>query len=427
MPTVGPRKTRRTNRRLARIRLQNPKGVPNIKADNRYTPREVRRVKKVDARMRARQAKRKAAKQYNPLAPLTGPREKAEMNAATRLQFAPKERELRQAEGNLAQTTANRATYYDDYRQALREASARVNEANRQNVEATESRVDSSYTQDKAGVAARDAEASAAAAKLGRGPVTSQEGSQAVEAQRSQGNQAAASLRERAASDTKYTELRTANAALGKIEDQRRLAAKGDALRKEGRQLAGDKGAFKVDFRNKSRKDEREYSILKKEFGLKEKDLAIKSKSSRADRKLERQKLQAQKIVARIYANADKAGARAQIRVAKINLNKGKISQKQYREIVNIYKGLPKKGKPGAPGTGGTSSPAKKPLSVSEEKTVKKAFNRLSGVTPPIQLRDRKKAVDQLIGKYGYPPRVAREAWNRYARKAPGSNYNGPH
>src|SRR5687767_13738084 len=100
MPAVGPGKTRRTNRRIARVRLANPKALPNIKADNRYTSREVRRVKKVDARVRAKAQAKKQAKTYNPLAPLTGQREKAEINAATRLEFGSKESELRQAIGS---------------------------------------------------------------------------------------------------------------------------------------------------------------------------------------------------------------------------------------------------------------------------------------------------------------------------------------
>ena len=79
MPTVGPRKTTRTNRRLARARTRRPGVLKNIEADSKYTPREVRRVRKVDARIRradakkaADKAKQRAAKRYDPLAPLTG-------------------------------------------------------------------------------------------------------------------------------------------------------------------------------------------------------------------------------------------------------------------------------------------------------------------------------------------------------------------
>lgn len=419
---VGPRKTRRTNQRLARARLANPKALPNIKADNSYTPREVRRVKKVDARIRARQQAKAQAKQYNPLAPLAGARANSEINAATKLKFGGAESELRDAQGAQQQTAANRSQMYDDYRQMLREASARVTEVNRQNVEAQAQRADQAYEQDKAGVAQRDAQASETAAKLGRGPVQTESGARAVEAQRTSMNEGVGRLREKMGSDAKYTELRAANAGLAKIEDQGRMSAKEAKLRAESRRLADEKGSFKVDQRRQQREDERTYAMARKEFGLKKQDLLLKNKATAKDRKLERQKLNAQKIVARIYAGADKAGARAQIRVAKLQLDKGKIDANQYKTIKNIYEGLPEKGKGSQPG-----NPNSKPLTATQEKTVKQAFKRLSGVNPPIRVDQKQQAINQLIGKYGYPPRVAREAWKRYQRKAPGSNYNkGP-
>lgn len=419
---VGPGKTRRTNKRIARVRLANPNALPNIKADSRYTPREVRRVKKVDARVRQRQQAKRTAGQYNPLAPLTGKREKQELNAATKLKYGPAEQELRQATANQEQTTSNRAAMYDEYRQMLREASARTTETNRQNVEAQAQRADSAYQQDSAAVAQRDAAASEAAAKLGRGPVQSNEGAQAVEAQRTAMNESVGRLREKMGSDTKFTEQRYANSGLKKIEDQGRQQSKAEKLRSEGKKLASEKGSFRVDQRRQTRNDERTYAMARKEFGLKEKDLLLKNKATSADRKLEKQKLNAQKIVARIYAGADKAGARAQIRVAQLQLDKGKISKHDFVTIKNIYEGLPEKGK-GNP----AANPNKKPLSATEEKTVKQAFKRLGAVSPPIRMDQKNKAISQLVGKYGYPPRVAREAWKRYSRKAPGSNYNGPH
>src|SRR5690606_29153263 len=144
-------------------------------------------------------------------------------------------------------TARDRAAYYDDWRNALREASDRINQTHQQHIAAAEQRVDTAYQQDKAGVQQRDAEASEQAAKLGRAPVTSQEGHQAVEAARSQGNQAIAGLRSRAASDTKYMELRGVNAAQAKIEDQRRLAGRREAIMKERRGVERERGAFKVD------------------------------------------------------------------------------------------------------------------------------------------------------------------------------------
>lgn len=390
-----------------------------------YNPRAARKARRQVRRLRRRlHNQRMAARQQRDdiTAPLTGQRYRQEERAAERQRFGPQRRELGMAMADEAQTAADRARYYDDYRQALRESTARINAANAANVQASQSRVDSSYAQDEAALKARDAAQSEKLRKIGAGPTQSEEGARAIEAQRSQGNQSTDRLRGQASSDTKYMELRGATAALAKAEDQGRLTTQRKKLREEGRQLAKDRGDFRTNFRANTRKSEREWKAIEQEFGLNKKRLSIEAKSSRADRALEQQKLNTQKIVARIYASADRAGARAQVRIARINLRKGKISQRQYREIVNIYRGLPKKGQPG-----GSAGP--KPLTVTEEKTVKQAFKRLSGVEPPIRMDQKRSAINQLIGKYGYPPRIAREAWKRYALKAPGMppGESGPH
>lgn len=375
-----------------------------------------RKVHRLQTRLRRYKAQARAAKQYDPLAPITGLREKQEMKSAERLEFGPRAQELRQAISNQDQTTADRARYYDDWRQALRESTARVNETNRQNVEATEGRVDSSYQQDAAGVAARDAAASETAAKLGRGAVQSNEGARAVEAQRSQGNQSAATLRGQAGADTKYMELRGVNAAQAKTEDQGRLASKREKLRQEQKSMARERGDFRVDFRRKTRQDEREYAAIQKEFGLKRREQNLEFKNTKADRALERQKLAAQKIVARMYSSADRAGAKAQVRVAKLQLEKGKISKSQYRHIINTYEGLPGgggNGKPKGVGSGPGGS-----LATWEKDKVSNAVSILGShhASPT----DRATWIKRMQAD-DVPLRLARIAWRRYVKKHPGT------
>lgn len=424
---VTPSKARRTQRRLAYVQVRRPGALKHVDVTNGVNRKEFRKVKRYSARVRraesAKAQKRSATKPggYNPLAPLTGKQYRKEERASERAQFRPRAQELKTAIGAQEQTTANVGTYYDDYKRALDAASQRVQAADAANVAATEGRVDTAYQQDKSAVEGRDTAMTAQERALGFNGGKSAEGARAVEAARSQGNQAAARTRDRAGADTKYLELRSANALLGKTEAVGRENTKRENLRKEQKSLAADRGDFRTKFRTDTRESERTYALARKEFGLKKQDLNLKYKTSAADRGLERQKINTQKIVARMYSNADKASARAQIRVAKLQLKKGKISQHQYRQILNIYKGLPKKGKSG--GAGGAAAP--KPLSVTEEKTVKKAFGRLQSAG--VRVDQRKAAINQLIGKYGYPPRVAREAWRRYALKAPGSNYGGPH
>lgn len=408
MPFVGPRRTKRTNKRLARLRLSDPAALPNIKADNKYTPREAREVRgAVRAAKRAERAKTKqqAAPKYNPLAPLTGPALKQEMKAAERLEFGDRAEELRRRTASQQQTTANTGSYYDDYRAALSAATQRVNAANAEAVGATQHRVDNAFQQDSAAVKARDAAASEQAAKLGRGPVQSEEGARAVEAQRSQGEQSLARLRGAAAADTRFMEFRGANAALGKAQALDREHARERELGRESRQLEKEKGAFRVDFRRQSRDDERKWAAIQQEFGLDKQRLKLDKRRQRADERQAAQSSNAQKIVARIYAAADKAQARAQVRVAQLQLQKGKIDQSQFRTIKNIYEGLPG----GAKGGKGD-----KKLQTWERDKVTNAVRILdkNGAKP-----DQEKKWLAAMQDEGMPLRLARIAWRNYAKR----------
>lgn len=310
-----------------------------------YNPRAARKARKqvrvLRRRLRKSRAAAKQSKQYDPLAPLTGAREKREAAASERLEFGAREDELRSAIANQDQTTADRAQYFEDWKQALRQSAANVNEANRVNVEQTQSRIDAAHADDTARVQQRDAEQSDQAAKFGRAPVRSDEGARAVSAQRSQAEQSLARLRGITSADYKLMEQRTANASLKKLEDQERMAARRSKLRTEEKRIADEKGDFRVDQRRKNRESEREWAAIQKEFGLKKRGQDLEFKNTAAQRKLERQRINGQKIIARLYSSADKASARAQVRVAKLQLEKGKISREKYVEIKNIYEGLP--------------------------------------------------------------------------------------
>lgn len=434
-PRKGRAPMRITNKRLARLRVDDPNALPDIKAGRRYTTRERQQIREANTtaskkRQAAKATKKKAPAEYNPLAPLTGDRLRQERQSAERLEFGPKEAELRSAMGKQESTTRDRAGYYDDFRQAMREATARINESNRVNVEASQGRVDTAHAQDSAGLQARDAAAAEAAKRLGREAAPSAEGAQAVAAQRAAGNQDVATLRDKAGADNKYLELRTATAALKKAEDAGRQQSKAAQLRQEAKELATNKGAFRTDFERKTREGEREWAAVQQEFGLKEQDINLKNKNTVADRRIESQKVAAQKIVARIYASADKAKARAQVRVAKLQLEKGKIDQKQYREIVNTYKGLPAKGQSGGGGGGGSAAKSGKPGSGSGPGGSLAPWER-DKVTNAVRVleRNKAKATDRKtwmkrMQDAGVPARLARIAWDKYFPRSVGSRYD---
>jgi hypothetical protein len=208
--------------------------------------------------------------------------------------------------------------------------------------------------------------------------------------------------------DTALMEKRTANVSLKKIEDQQRLESHANKLREEDKKLAGERGAFRVDQRRKNRESEREWSAIQKEFGLKRRGQDLEFKNTRADRAIEKQKIAGQKIIARLYSSADKASAKAQVRVAKLQLEKGKISQKKYVEIVNIYKGLPDSGKPG-----------KSKLQGWEKDKVNDAVYSLE--QEKAQRDNRAKWIAKMQ-KAGLTRRLAVVAWNRYSKSLSGGD-----
>lgn len=440
---VGPRRTARTNRRIASVRLANPKALPNIQADGSYTPREARRVRKVakrtyhatkDAAAKKQAAAKAKDKRYDPLAPLTGSRLNKELDAAVHLKYGDAEGALAQSKANQAQTTANTGTYYDDYRNALAEATARIKANSDASVQAQQQRVDQSSADMTQHAQEQDAQASQQAALLGRGPVQTQAAYQSADAAKSQGNLSAGHLREQANSQNTLMEMRGATAVQAKAEALGRAAAKSRQLDDQGVALKKEEGDYRVDQRRQSREDERSYAAIKQEFGLKTKEFDHQKKVDRATVLAKNQASNAQKVVARIYGSANKAQARAQVRVAELQLKKGKISKHQFTTIKNIYDGLPThksvdityhgngagaKGKakgtgPGS-GAGGSFAPW-------EKDKISNAVNKLT--TNSAKVDDRDVWIQRMVSA-GVPKRLARTAWNKYVRQH--NKANTPH
>lgn len=480
MPKVNKVKTRKTRNRLAALRLDDPKSLPNVDASDGVNRREFRKVRKAyrTRSKRADQPKPKAPAQvkpevadvvkqrydsirtipnlnledgvtrpekravnqawrrqgrpvpFDPTAPLTGRAMADETAAATRLKYGEAEDALQSSIRNQRQTTANTATYYDDYRQALQEATGRISATYQQAASDSQAASDRATQQDVAAAQQRDAQDSRQSELLGRGQTQTNVEFAAASNRQRLGNEAAARAREQGANAGSYMEKRGATAVLSKAEAVGRQNARMSELEKAKRRLKQDKGDFKLDFRNKARESEREWSAIQKEFGLKKQELKATAKSDRADRRLEQQKLEAQKIVARIYASADKAGARAQVRVARLQLKKGKISRHQFRTIRNIYDGLPTHKtvdvnnhySGGGKGSGGSSgTPTKGPqgsgangrLQPWERDKMAQARTWIGEAHPTPDARGV--TIAKLV-KAGIPRRLAAAAWRNYMK-----------
>jgi hypothetical protein len=420
---VTPGRARKTDQRLVAIRSDHPKFARGVRKGG-FTVAEANRIKK---RYRATQRRphapaTPAAPPFDPLAPVTPQGAQQEVNAAADLQFRPQERAVRQEIANQAQDTANTGSYYDDYKKALAEATGRISAVNKATADEMQTRTNAVADLASAQSAQSDANLQRQADLLGRGQVSTPEGQQSSVDIRSQGTQAANRQRVQGAADTGLMEKRGATAVLAKAQALSRENARMRGMLEKKGQIAADKGTFKVAERGKVRESERSWAAIQKEFKLKSAAQKAATKGSKADRKLERQKLRTQQIVAGIYAAADKAGAQAQVKVAKINLQKGRISQRQYREITNIYKGLPAKGtSPAAKGTtGGAAKPGAAQGSGAGGTLAPWERDRINSSRDALfdahaQPSDRRKAIDQLV-RQGVPRRLALVAWNEYIK-----------
>lgn len=413
----------RARNRLAKIRVSDPKGLPGVKPSAHGNFTKAQRIAIMQAAKKLHGAPKdgaaappKKAPPYNPLAPLGGSDFENEIAANTKLQFGGQEEALRAAMAQQDRNTAVVSSGMDQYRQALEEARQHIAATDQKAATDSQGQVDSAYSQDKAAQAARDAAVQKLAGASGFAIGPSQQGAQAVEGARSQGNQSVTNVRAQGAADDSFMTKRGATSVLQKAEALSKQQAKRSELEGKSTELAAEKGAFGVSERGKLRDSERTYALARKEFGLKAADTKSQIETRKATVSVDKQKSNAQVLVARIYAAADRSKAHATIRVAQLQLKKGKIDQKQYRQIVNIYKGLPKKGtssqpKGASPGSNqGGSGPGGSlaPYEVdSRDKAIRGFTKNKYGKT------DHARAVSKAV-QAGIPQRIAELAWKRY-------------
>lgn len=416
----------RAARRLARLRTHDEKALPGIQpsAHGRFTKSQrvailgaIRNLNKQKTPTKTPSTKEAAP--YNPLAPISGKAFEDELAANEKLQFGDQDTELANRLAAQGRNEAITGSAYDQYRSALAEAAGRIKAVNDANAAASQTAVDTAYTQDKSAAEARDKAAADEAARQGLTVGASATGAQAVEAQRSQGNQAVAFDRSQGSAENALMEKRGATSVLQKAEALGRERSKRDELGRLGQQLAEAKGAFRTSERGKLTERERTYALARKEFGLKAADVASQINTRKAQVSADKQKANAQVIVAKLYSAANKAQAKAQIRVAQLQLEKGKISKHQYRTIINVYKGLPKKGSASQPkgssgggsGQGGSGAGGSlAPWEVDAQDRATRGFtNNHYGKD------DKLRAIEKAV-KAGIPQRLAERAWKQYVK-----------
>lgn len=403
----------RARRRLARLRTKDDKSVPGVRPTARGNFKRNDRIAIRDAYKKLLAKEREDKNKpppYDPLAPLTGENLDREIQAQEDLRFGPETTNINNAITQNNTTSQLSGSAHDQYAAAIAASRERIAAANAAAAKAQEGRVDSAYAQDKAAAEARDKAAADKATKLGLTVGPSDESARAVEAQRSQGNQRVADTRDKGNADNTYMENRGLTAIQGKQEAQAKLADKRAELQGALRNVDTQRGQFRVEARAKARDAEREWAAIQQEFGLKKEQIDNEKAQNASD-------AAAQIIVARIYAAANREQARAQIRVAKLQLEKGKITRRQYRHIINEYRGLPEKGtapKPkgggGSQGSGSGANGSLAPWEIDARDRAQIGFkkNKYSAA-------DHDRAIEKAV-QAGIPRRLAEAAWKRYLR-----------
>lgn len=402
---------RRARRRLAKVRLADPKSLPHVTVGPHGGFSRGERQKILGA-ARALQSSGKPRKPhkprpYNPLSPLSGKAFRNEINANAKLQYNPQIKQAKQDISDQDKHSALVSSAYDQYQAALQTALANTNKAYADAATDANTRLGTAYNQDVASA-------------------STPEGKQAAAAERALSNSALTTLKTSGASAAASGNTNVASSSLSKIEALNRENEARERLIGGLKQLKAQKGQFKVSERGKLRSDERTYALARKEFGLKSATLKETKRVDTANINSKKQANNAQVLVAKIYAAASRSKARATIRVARLQLKKGKIDQHQFNTIRNIYEGLPAKGTPGgvgkngkpkAPkgsGPGGTFAPW-------ERDDINRAMRGFNTNNYNEQQVDR--AIQKAVAA-GIPERLARAAWRRYRKQLRQSQHN---
>lgn len=384
------RAQKRARRKLAKIRLAAPNELTNVKPGRHgnFSFKERQAIRDAYANLGKSQLSGSKHKTHinNPLLPLSGKSFKKEVNAEAKLQYGPQFNELKQDLKDQDTHTALVGSAYDAYTAALGKALANINAADTAAVNASDTRTDTAYKQDT-------------------GAAQTDEGKKAADALRALSNSNTAALRGQAAGDTALLNQENANSLLSKAEALRRENDNRQKIIDERKALKKERGAFKTSTREKLRQDERTYALGRKEFGLKTRQEKFNEKQAKQSAADKRKGDNAQVLIAKLYANADKAKAKATIRVAKLQLKKGKIDQNQYRKIVNVYHGLPAKG--------GSSNNGSR-FNKDERTKISQAVIQLQDKRAAPG--DRAKAVDAMI-RGGLSRAAANAAWRRYVKR----------
>ena len=210
--------------------------------------------------------------------PLRGKQMRREMNAATRLQFGDQQRQILGQQRASAARTQDLGDWFGEYQRQLASAN-QATTAGYQDAEARmAARAAQARQQDMTMNDAAMAQARADAAQRGVAfdPSAFQQGGQAASFRQGQDNTLADLTALQGQNQAAYMNDKS-RIGQGELINQRLAeAARARGYENDLVNLAKDKGAFRVDFRNKSRQQERDYMNQKAQMGLDAASIGVK-------------------------------------------------------------------------------------------------------------------------------------------------------
>lgn len=210
--------------------------------------------------------------------PLRGKQMRREMNAATRLQFGDQQRQIQAQQRASAARSQDLGDWFGEYQRQL----ASANQATTQGYNDAESRIAARAAQARQAdvamnnAAIQQAQADAAARGVAFDPSAFQQAGQAASYRQGQDNTLADLTAMQGQNQAAYMNDKS-RIGQGELINQRLAeAARARGFENDLVNLAKDKGAFRVDFRNKSRQQERDYMNQKAQMGLDAASIGVK-------------------------------------------------------------------------------------------------------------------------------------------------------
>jgi hypothetical protein len=364
---------------------------------------------------------------YDPLAPLTGKNLSRELNSATRLKYGPQEQQLA-GETRISGVQQQRiGDYFGQYQRDLASAQAATQQAYQGAQQGVYQQANTAAGQDEAARQKLNQEQAQSAAIRGTSASVAPEAQRAAQANRALSSSFGGLIGAQGAAAAGYAGSQRIAAAQQGVQAHQDESARGRQINALARQLAADKGDYRVQLRGQLRDSERTYALNQQAFGLDvSKAQAQAQHQARQDQNVRR----GQNLVARSH-HLDRL-TRIRLKNIDATLKRSDLSEHHRHNLETERQGLLKINKPsGRGGRGGAGGGWTK----SEMNFMSLAYSQLRKGVARGKIHNNRTSRSYFLDiaqRNGTHRDVASEAWRRYwkrHRTSTGGNksFQGPH